>query len=136
MPWSIQILQPARTEVPQRDIADKLARYQLTGRARDQDLPAVAGRADPRRPVNIQARVIATARFRRARVHPQPHPHVAPLRPATRRKGLLPGHRGGNCFTRTREHHEEAVALRADLGAAVRLEAIRSRRRCSSRRST
>ena len=82
----------------------------------------MSGRGDPRRPVDIQARVIAVVPFRLARVHPHPHAHVAPFWPATRRKRSLSGHRGGDGVARTREHHEEAVALGGDLGAAVDLE--------------
>jgi hypothetical protein len=120
--WSFKILQPVRTEIPQRHIAGKLARHQLAGRGRNQDLPAMTSRADPCRAVNVQARVIALAQFRHARVHTHPHAHIASLRPATRCKRPLPSHRRDDGVGRTREHHEEAVTLRADLGAAVGLE--------------
>jgi hypothetical protein len=55
-------------------------------------------------------------------MHPHPHVHVVPLWPSTDRKGALPGHCGGDGVARTREHHEEAVALSADLSPAVGLE--------------
>jgi hypothetical protein len=45
-------------EVPDRDVVRQLVGDQLAGGARDQHLPAVAGRADPRGAVDVQTDVI------------------------------------------------------------------------------
>jgi hypothetical protein len=55
---AIEVLQPVLTEIPERDVGRQLVEKQLAGGAGDQHLPAVAGRADPRRAMHIQSDVI------------------------------------------------------------------------------
>ena len=63
-----QVLQPVLAEVPQPLGAEQRSR----GR-RDEHLPAVSSRRDPRRAVHVDADVPLSAHMRRARVHTHPH---------------------------------------------------------------
>ena len=65
---------------PRQLVGDQLARG-----ARDQHLPAVSGRADPRRTVHVQPDVIILSDVRLAGVDAHPHAHVDALGPTLRR---------------------------------------------------
>ena len=65
---AIEILQPVLTKIPQRNILRQLIGDQLARGAGDEHLPAMSGRADPRRAVHVQADVIIEPDFRLARM--------------------------------------------------------------------
>ena len=110
------------TEIPERDVARQLVGDQLARGARDQHLPAVAGSADPRRAMHVQADVIILSDFRLAGVDAHPHAHVDALGPTLGRKRPLRAHRGGDRVARPREGDEERVALGVDLATVVLVE--------------
>ncbi len=85
----------------------------VRGRLREEHLPAVTGRGDPRRPVHVEPHVPLVGPERLARVQPHPHPHRAVRKRALRLGGRR--HRIG-C---TREGDKEGVALRVDLDTVV-----------------
>ena len=55
---AIEVLEPVLTEIPERDVGRQLIGDQLARGAGDQHLPTMAGRADPRRAMHVQADVI------------------------------------------------------------------------------
>jgi hypothetical protein len=83
---------------------------------RQHDLAPVAGRRDPGRVVHVESDVPLVRQRRLACVQPHPHPHGPggkSLLRLSRCRDRVPGARKGN---------EDAVALRAHLGAAVALD--------------
>ena len=69
------------TEIPERNVGRQLVGDQLARGARDEHLPAVAGRADPRRAVHVQADVVVHRDVRLAGVDTHAHAHVHALGP-------------------------------------------------------
>ena len=106
---SAQVLQPVQTEITH------LNARECDRRLRQQYLPAVTGRHDPRRLVHIQADVLRRRSHRLTRMHPHPHPYLAPLPPLGPRKRLLALSCRRNPLLRTRERYEERIALLVDL---------------------
>ena len=110
------------TEIPERDVGRQLAGDQLARGARDEHLPAVSGRADPRRTVHVQSDVIILSDLRLAGVDAHPHAHVDALGPTLRGQRALRAHRGGDRVARPHEGDEERVALGVDLVTVVLVE--------------
>ena len=67
-----QVLEPVLAEVAQRDPVGQLVLDQLARRLRDQHLPAVSGRADPRGARDVEAHVARRPDRRLAGVDPDP----------------------------------------------------------------
>ena len=78
-------------------------------------MAAVAGRADPRRPVHPDSDVALTAELRLAGVQAHPDPALSAVGPGVRRKVALRADRGGKRVLRRPEGDEEGVALRVDF---------------------
>jgi hypothetical protein len=93
----------------------------LAGRGREDDLPAVTGLADPRRPVDVDPDIAVLVQRRRSRVDAHPHPHVGVVRPVVLAERSL----GRDCCADgvrdLLEHGKELVAVRVDLDAALGL---------------
>src|SRR6266853_777977 len=91
---------------------------EVARRLRKQDLTAMPGSCDPRRPMDVQADVTVCSHGWLAGVQPHPHPHW-PV--GERPLSILGcGHRVG-C---SRECDKERIALGVDLNPAVALERI------------
>ena len=71
---AVEVAQTVLPEVDQIDPGGEVVAHQLFGRVREEDLPTVAGRRDPRRFVHGRAVVVPRPYFRLARVQAHPHP--------------------------------------------------------------
>jgi hypothetical protein len=100
------------------EIAEVRAVEEACGRTRDENLAAVASRADACGPVDVEPDVSLVGHERLAGVDA----HSDPKRLAG--EGSLSLLRGGQGAARPRERDEESVALRVDLDAAVVLERL------------
>ena len=118
----IEVLEPVLPEIPQRDAGRQLVGDQCARGARDQHLPAVPGRADPRRAVHVQAHVIVLPDLSLAGVDTHPHAHLDALGPRLGGERPLRAHHRGDRVARPREGDEERVTLRVDLAAVVLVE--------------
>jgi hypothetical protein len=105
-----EVFQPVTSEV-----ANRYGRIeQLTRRLREENLASVPGVADPRGLMHVDPGVLSAHDERLARVQTHSHAERA-LREL--RLGL---HRRRDGLSNAREGNEEAIALRADLHAALR----------------
>jgi hypothetical protein len=102
-----QVLEAMLAEVDEVGVPD-----QVVGRMRHEYLAAVAGRGDPRGPVDVDAHVAVVAQKRLPGVQSHANPHGAVAEPG------LHGPRRRDRVGRARERDEEAVAGRVDLDAA------------------
>ena len=84
------------------------------GRCREQDLAAVARRADPRRAVDVDARVALVGDERLADVDSHPHPDVVTAGPGLLDQAPLGLDGGGDRVVERREGDEHLVAVRVD----------------------
>ena len=117
-----QVLQPMVPEIGQRHLRRQSTLGELGGARRDQHLPAVAGRADPRGAMHVEPR-------RRTRRRSDPHPCGAPYaRGSGRRQATdavraraVPRPRRATRRAR-REDGEERVTFGADDQTVVRLD--------------
>ena len=117
-----EVLQPVLAEIASARAVDELAR-----RPREQHLPAVAGRHDPRRHVHVLADVPSAVELRLAGVHADAHPDRA-----RRPSAALRLRDRRDRARRDGEREEERVALVVDLVRRRAREASRSTRRCSA----
>ena len=108
-----EVLQTVLTQV-----ANSLAGDEVARRLRQENLPAVPGGSNARRAVNVDADVALLGCDRLARVEPHAHSD----RPVAERR--LPVGGGRDRIGGARERHEERVALRVDLDAAVPRESL------------
>jgi hypothetical protein len=104
---AIEVLEPVLAEIAQRDVGGQLVGDQLARGAGDEHLRTMAGRADPRRAVHVQADVIVVADLGLAGVDPHPHAHVDVLGPALGGERALGADRGGDRVARADEGDEE-----------------------------
>jgi hypothetical protein len=116
---AIEVLEPVLAEIPERDVNRQFVGDELARGARDQHLPAVSGRADPRRAVHVETDVIILSDVRLTGVHPDAHAHVDALGPMLGRQRPLRADRGGDRVARPSEGDEERVTLGVDLAAVV-----------------
>jgi len=110
-----QVLQPVRTQRPQRQVRGKRGFGEAAGGIRQEDLAAVRGRRDPRGAMDVQADVVVSAERAFARVKSHPNVDGRPVRPLVSRDPTLSGGRRGDGVGRVREDGEEAVAFGAEL---------------------
>ena len=118
------VLQLLLAEVADRHALGEIAADERARRLREQHLPAVARRADPRRADDVHADVALVADRRLAGVQAHPHLDLGAARPLVRRERALAGDRGRDRVARTPERVEERVALRVDLAPAGRAERL------------
>ena len=111
------VAQPVTTEVDEGE-ARLLARERARD-AREHDLAAVGGRADPCAPVDVQPDVPSVAQLRLTGVDPHPHPQLGVARPDGRGECALCVSSGVERAVGAPERDEERVALGVDLDAAV-----------------
>src|SRR5436190_18105257 len=90
----------------------------MARRLREQDLAAVAGLADPRRTMDVEAEVALRTHRGLACVYAHPNAEIDALGPLMRPKGPLPGQRGVGRAVGVGEHHEELVPATVDLAPA------------------
>ena len=76
-----EVLEPMLPEIPEAHLVGHRRADQRVGRFREEDLAAMAGGADPRRAVHIDADVARPRAQRFARVQAHPDPNVGALRP-------------------------------------------------------
>ena len=113
-----EVLQSMLPEVAQRGAVREPALDEAGGRLGQQDLAAVTGRHDPRRPVHRGPEEVPAARLDLAGVDPHPHPDRAPVRPRLREQPVLSGDRGRHGADRNGEDGHQSVAGRLDDLAA------------------
>ena len=119
---TIEVLEPVLTKIPERDVGRQFVGDQLACGARNQHLPTLAGRADPRRAMHVQADVVIQPDLRLAGVHADAHAHLDALGPTLGRRRALRAHGGGDRVARSPEGDEEPVTLGMDLAPVVLLE--------------
>ncbi len=111
----LEVLEPVVAEVP-KGHAVRQPRLDLgAGGAGHHDLPPVRRRRDAGGPVDVDPDVVVAAERPLPRVQAHPRPDVV-RQPGEPALGL---DRRGDSLRGVREHHEERVAGRADLDAAV-----------------
>ena len=108
-------LQPVRPEISRLD-----PRGERRGCRRQQDLPAVPGRGDPRRADDVEAGVALLAEMRNTRVEAHPHLDGEPVGPGVVTDPLLSGEGGLERGLHFPEDGRELVARRVDLRPARR----------------
>ena len=111
----VDVLEPVVAEVDERDVGAK----EVTRRARDDDLPAVADGRDTRGVMDVQTDVALAAQVRFARMDAHANADGLVVRPRLCGKRALGVGRGLDRACRRREREKERVALRVDLGAVV-----------------
>ena len=119
----VEVFQPLRAEILRR--AGQLLLLVLEereGRWRDQDLTAVAGRADAGGAVHRKPQVAVGRERRVTGVDPHPHSDRGPFRPCLFGQRALCSDGCLDGVLRAAERDEERVALRVDLLAARLLE--------------
>jgi hypothetical protein len=86
----VEVLEALLAEVPQEDVeVFLLVLEERLGRLRDEDLPAVPGRSDPRRAMDGKSRVAAVVRDRLAGVQAHPDLDLDIVRPRVREERTL-----------------------------------------------
>ncbi len=123
-PLVLHVLEVLLPEVDDRHALRQVVPEQRARRLREQDLAAVARRADARRANDVEAEVALVADGRLAGVQAHAHPHLGPLRPGVRAESPLSRNRAGDRLRCAREGVEERVALRVDLRAALRAQVL------------
>ena len=120
----LDVLQVLLPEVDDRDAFREVVAEQRASRLGEQDLAAVARRADARRADDVEPEIPLFADRRLARVQAHPHAHLLPSRPLVGRERALGGDRPGDGVPCAREGVEERVALGVDLGSTLVAEAL------------
>ena len=114
-PLVLHVLQVLLPEVDDRHALRQVVPEQRARRLREQDLAAVARRADARRADDVEAEVALVADGRLAGVQAHPHPHLGPLRPGVRTESPLSRNRAGDRLPlpagRSRRTHRPACRL-------------------------
>ena len=112
----IDVLEPVGAELAHRH-ASHLVCDQPAGDVREQHLPTVCGRSDPRRAVHPQPDIALLFDYGLARMQPHAHTHLGALGPFVLGKSLLRDDRGSQSRVGAREGEEERVSLVVDLSA-------------------
>jgi hypothetical protein len=118
----VEVLQMVLSEVEQLNPRRKLFLDEFTCRAREEDLTAVAGRADTGRPMDAETDVALPADGRLGSVDADADPYLLSVGPGVARERALRGESSGDRVLRAGEGDEERVTLRVDLVAACFLE--------------
>jgi hypothetical protein len=119
---AVEVLQAMLPEVQELDTGRKLFLHEFTCRAREEDLTAVAGRADTGRPMNAETDVALPTDGRLGSVDAHADPYLLSVGPGVARERALRGEGSGDCVLCAGEGDEERVTLRVDLVAARFLE--------------
>ena len=120
----VDVLEADRAELDLAHAVGQRARHERGGRRGQQDLPAVAGGADPRGAMDVDPDVALLSDDGLAGVDAHADAELGPVRPVVARERLLGGDGGGDGVLRAAEAVEERVALRVDLLAATRAERL------------
>jgi hypothetical protein len=106
-------------EIMEAEIPEPLVADREPGGLRDQHLPAVGRRTDPRAAVNVETHVavLGSRRLTRVGAHANSHHHAA--WPRVTRERALSAHGGEQPGSRRRKRGEDAVADRIDLDAVL-----------------
>ena len=115
---ALDVLQVLLAEVADADALRQVVADECPGRLGDEDLAAVAGRADPRGAHDVHPDIALVADVRLAGVQPHPHPYLGALRPRVGGKRALALDCPADGIPGARERVEERVALRVDLAPA------------------
>jgi hypothetical protein len=121
--FRLDVLQPVKTQVPDRHVGQQPGRRQQPRHVRQHYLAAMRGHRDPGRPVHVHPHVaiLMPGRLSGVQAHPDPDGHA--FRPGMGGKSALRRHTARNRGAGGLEHHEKAVALGSHLAAAVLSEA-------------
>ena len=116
----VEVLQPLGSEVAHGDLRELVLGVLEQGmrRLREQDLPAVPGRADARRAMDGQAEVAVRVERCLAGVNAHPYSHVDPVGPRVLRERLARGHGGRHGIAGAPEDRVGPVPLGLHLLAA------------------
>ncbi len=123
-PLVLDVLQLRLAEVEDAGALRQVVPDQRARRLREEDLAAVARRADPSRADDIEPEVPLLADRGLTGVQPHPHPHGGAVGPLVCLERALGRDGGANGIAGASERVEERVALRVDLRAAVRGERL------------
>ena len=111
----VEVLQPHLTELALRHAVGQSAGHERRRRRREEHLPAVTRRADPRGAMDVDSDVALLADDGFAGVEAHAHAKGVSVRPRIRVEGTLRRDRRGNRVAGAFEAEEECVALRVDL---------------------
>jgi hypothetical protein len=112
--------QAVLAEFPEGEVGHRLVDEHPGGGARQQDLPAVRRRGDPRGSVQAHSDVLGLDHLRLAGVEAHPRAHLGAARPGVRRERPLGVCGRPDGLPGAREPEEHRVALGPHLLAAVR----------------
>ncbi len=115
----VEVLQAVMPEIADAHPAGESLRSQPAGGLGDQDLPPVAGRGDPGRPMDVEPDILVASQSSLARVHPHPDPNGPVARPRVFAQLPLGGCGRGHRIRGRDEDGEERVAFRSDVDASV-----------------
>ena len=112
-----ELVDVLRLRQPGQPMAAEVANGEGRGRrrgSREQDLPAMPGGADPRRPMDVDPRVALVGDECLADVDPHAHPDVAVAGPRLLDQGVLTLDGGRDGLVERGERSEDLVAMRVD----------------------
>jgi hypothetical protein len=119
-----QVLERMLAEIDQRHAGRHVVGHQVVGRPRDEDLAAMAGLRDARRPVHVDADQAGVRHHRLAGVDAHAHQDPHAVRPGLGAERLLAGDRCRQRRTGGAEREVQPVAGRAQLDALVGSERV------------
>ena len=120
---AIEALEREHAELGQRPVAVRGRIEQLGRHGGDESLAAVRRRADPRRTMHLEARVVVRDALRASRVEPDPGAHRDAFGPCALRQRAMHVDRRVGGAGRRRERTERAVALVVNDHASVSRDA-------------
>ncbi len=115
---ALDVLQPVGAEVAQIDPLRKLVLYERSGRTRDQHLPAVGSTGNPRRPMNVEAKVPVAASHAPPGMDAHTDADGGVLGPVLAREGALGFGRGVDRVGGSGEDGKEGLPFRRELEPA------------------
>ncbi len=118
----VQILQPVLAEMAKGYPWRKIVRDNTPGCSRKEYLSAVCSRADPCRPMNIEADILSRMSDTVTRMKPHSDAYARTIGPAMTRHRLLGSNRRCDGIPCTAENNKEAVACGIDLCSSITLE--------------
>ena len=119
-----QVLELMLPEIDEGDLGRDIGGHEVAGGLRDEDLPAVAGRADACRTMDVDAHVAGRGLGGLAGVDAHADADVGAVRPLVARDAALSGDGAEECRPGRGEREVEAVAGRALLHAVVLPEGL------------
>ena len=125
--WLVEVLELMGTQVAQGHAIREHVLDERPRRRRQEDLAALRQAGDAGGPMDVQARVTVTAEASLAGMQAHPDPHRRVIRPVRLGHATLSGDGGRDGLRGHRKDGEEAIALGADLDAAMCRQRARER---------